>query len=211
MPSSFLDHAVDFTGDGRRDIWGDDPTDALASTAAYLARHGWTPGRPWGFEVRLPEGFDYALTGERIKEDAAAWTALGVRDENGQALPDHGPISILLPAGHAGVALAITSNFHVLERYNTADSYVIGVGHLSDRLRGGAPFTAGWPRWDRALLRTERRELQERLTAAGFDTVGIDGRIGPRTQEAVRGFQRARGMVPDGYASVAVLERLRGS
>jgi membrane-bound lytic murein transglycosylase B len=211
MPTSFIDHAVDFDGDGRRDIWGDDPADALASAAAYLARHGWTPGRPWGVEVRLPEGFDYALAGERIKKDAARWTSLGIRRADGTPLDDHGPISILLPAGHTGVALAITDNFHVLERYNTADSYVIGVGHLADRLRGAPAFRAPWPRGDRALARAERVELQERLTRAGYDTLGIDGRIGPNTQEAVRGFQRAAGMVPDGYASLSVLERLRGS
>jgi membrane-bound lytic murein transglycosylase B len=211
MPTSFLEFAVDHDGDGRRDIWGDDPTDALASTAAYLSRHGWTAGRPWGFEIRLPDGFDYASAGERIKKTAAEWTALGVRDADGEPLADHGPMSVLLPAGHAGVALAITSNFHVLERYNTADAYVIGVGHLSDRLRGGGPFRAVWPREDRALFRAERVELQRRLTAAGFDTLGVDGRIGPNTQEAVRHFQRARGMVPDGYASLVVLARLRGS
>lgn len=209
MPTSYLDHAVDFTGDGKRDIWSDDPTDALASTAAYLASFGWTKGMPWGVEVTLPQGFDYAETGERVKKPVAGWQAQGVRQVDGADLPDHGPASILLPAGAQGVAFLIFANFQVIERYNSADAYVIAVGHLADRIGGAAPFKAGWPRQDRALSFDERIELQERLTRAGFSTEGIDGKIGPNTIAAVRGFQRAKGLIPDGYASLEILKRLR--
>lgn len=209
IPTSYLAHAVDFTGDGRRDIWSDDPTDALASTAAYLARSGWVTGQPWGAEVRLPEGFDYGLTGERVKKSAAEWAALGVRDAAGGRVADHGAASILLPAGARGAAFMIFRNFQVIERYNSADAYVIAVGHLADRIRGGGPIRADWPRGDRALAAAERRELQERLTRAGFDTGGVDGRIGPNTIAAIRAFQRAKGLIPDGYASLDVLRRLR--
>ena len=100
-------------------------------------------------------------------------------------------------------------NFNVIERYNAADAYVIGVGHLSDRLMGGPAIQADWPRGDRALKLAERKELQQRLTRAGFSTGGVDGKIGPNTQKAVRAFQRSVGMVPDGYASLEVLRRLR--
>ena len=209
MPTSYLDHAVDFTGDGKRDIWSDDPTDALASTAAYLASFGWTKGMPWGVEVTLPQGFDYAETGERVKKPVAGWQAQGVRQVDGADLPDHGSASILLPAGAQGVAFLIFANFQVIERYNSADAYVIAVGHLADRIGGAAPFKAGWPRQDRALSFDERIELQERLTRAGFSTEGIDGKIGPNTIAAVRGFQRAKGLIPDGYASLEILKRLR--
>ncbi|MDF0602320.1 lytic murein transglycosylase [Psychromarinibacter sp. C21-152] len=209
MPGSYRAHAVDFTGDGRRDIWGDDPSDALASTAVYLQHHGWTKGQPWGMEVELPEDFDYALTSERIKKPAAFWNARGVRDLEGAEIPDHGPASILLPAGHRGAAFVIFENFHVLERYNTADAYVIGVGHLADRIAGGAPIRAGWPRGDRALSFDEKRELQRRLLVAGFDPDGVDGIIGPNTIAAVKAYQASVGLVPDGYASLDVLKRLR--
>lgn len=209
MPTSYLEHAVDFDGDGRRDIWSDDPTDALASTAAYLARFGWTKGQPWGVEVRLPAGFDYAQASRDITRLPSGWAALGVRAADGRAIADHGPASILLPAGSGGVALMIFGNFSVIERYNGADAYVIGIGHLSDRLAGQGPFRANWPRGDRALSVAERKELQLRLTLAGFDTQAIDGRIGPNTINALRAYQVARGLVPDGYATVQLLERMR--
>jgi membrane-bound lytic murein transglycosylase B len=208
IPTSFLSYAADFDGDGRRDIWSDDPADALASTANYLRRFGWTTGQPWGLEVALPEGFDYGQSGERIKKSVADWTAMGVRDAQGNRIPEHGRASILLPAGARGVALMIFDNFHVIERYNAADAYVIAVGHLSDRLAGGQEFRAGWPRDDRPLRFSEKQELQQRLTRAGFDTQGVDGVIGPNTIAAIRAFQRSVGMVPDGYASLEILRRL---
>jgi lytic murein transglycosylase len=209
IPTSYLDYAVDFTGDGKRDIWGDDPTDALASTAAYLARFGWVKEQPWGVEVTLPSGFDYALANRAIKKAPSDWGKLGIRGMDGKAVPNHGEASILLPAGAQGAAFMIFKNFDVIERYNTADAYVIGVGHLSDRLKGGAEIQASWPRGDRALKFDERIELQELLTSKGFDTQKIDGKIGPLTIEAVRGFQRSIDMVPDGYASLDILKRLR--
>ena len=209
IPTSYLDYAVDATGDGRRDIWGDDPTDALASTAAYLKRFGWTENRPWGVEVVLPRGFDYSQARRNLKRLPSEWARAGVVGVDGRPVPDHGRASVLLPAGAQGAAFLIFDNFAVLERYNTADAYVIGVGHLADRLRGAGPIRASWPRGDRALTFPERRELQQRLTAAGFDTRGVDGKIGPLTIEAVRAYQRALGLAPDGYASLAVLERLR--
>ncbi len=209
IPTSYLSFAVDFTGDGKRDIWSDNPADALASTAAYLQRSGWRAGQPWGVEVALPRDFDMGLTGERQKRSAAEWQALGIRAVDGRAIANHGPASILLPAGVRGAAFMIFPNFHVIEKYNAADAYVIAIGHLSDRLRGAAPIRASWPRGDRALALQERIELQERLTAAGFDTGGADGKIGPKSVAAVKSFQRSIGMIPDGYASLDLLKRLR--
>ncbi|NVO57676.1 lytic murein transglycosylase [Rhodobacteraceae bacterium B1Z28] len=209
MPTSYLDHAVDFDGDGRRDIWSDDPTDALASAAAYLARHGWTRGQPWGVEVRLPDGFDYSTAKRDITLMPSEWATRGVVGQDGNPVPDHGQAAILLPAGGQGVALMIFDNFGVIETYNGADAYVIGIGHLSDRLEGHDPFQSDWPRGDRVLSFTERKELQTRLTQAGFDTQSIDGRIGPNTTNAVRAYQVAQGLVPDGYATLMLLQRMR--
>ncbi|WP_448327428.1 lytic murein transglycosylase [Sulfitobacter sp. M13] len=208
MPSSFQLYAEDFTADGKRDIWGDDPRDALASTAAYLKHFGWVSGQPWGVEVQLPDGFDYLLAGRDILKTAEEWTALGVAPVTG-ALEDHGPASLLLPGGAEGAAFLIYTNFAVIERYNSADAYVIGVGHLADRIAGGDPIRHSWPVQDRALSYDERIELQTRLTAQGFDTVKIDAKIGPLTISAVRAFQLSQERLPDGYASLGLLEALR--
>ena len=209
IPTSYLAYAVDFTGDGKRDIWSDNPTDALASTAAYLKRFGWVSGQPWGVEVRLPSNFNYALANRKIKKSPAEWGNLGVKDMQGRPVPNYGSASILLPAGGQGAAFMIFKNFSVIERYNTADAYVIGVGHLSDRIKGGPKIQANWPRGDRALTFRERKELQRRLTRKGFDTKGVDGKIGPLTIEAVRAYQRSAGLAPDGYPSLTLLKRLR--
>ena len=181
----------------------------MASTAAYLSRFGWKKGQPWGVEVKLPRGFNYGLTGERVKKSPTEWAAMGVRDMRGQRVPNHGRASILLPAGAQGAAFMIFNNFHVIERYNTADAYVIGVGHLSDRIAGAGPLKAGWPRGDRNLRFSEKKEMQRLLTRRGFNTDGVDGIIGPNTIQAIRGFQRSQGLVPDGYASYDILKRLR--
>lgn len=209
IPTSYLTYAVDFTGDGKRDIWSSDPSDALASTAAYLKQSGWTKGQPWGVEVRLPKGFDYASANRKNMKNPSEWARLGIKDMQGRTVPNHGKASILIPAGKAGSAFMIFDNFEVIEHYNTADAYVIGVGHLADRIKGGPAIQGGWPRGDRALTYDERIELQKRLTKAGFDTKKIDGKIGPLTIAAVRDYQRSKGQVPDGYASLTLLKSLR--
>lgn len=210
IPTSYLAYAVDFTGDGKRDIWSDDPSDALASTAAYLQRFGWVKGQPWGVEVRLPQGFDYTLAQRAVQKSPSDWTALGVQGVEGIQIPDQfGMASILLPAGEKGAAFMIFKNFSVIERYNAADAYVIGVGHLGDRLAGKPAIQATWPRDDRGLTTAERKEVQRQLTKAGFNTHGVDGRIGPNTISAVRAFQIAHGLIPDGHASFSLLKRLR--
>ncbi|WP_298859087.1 lytic murein transglycosylase [uncultured Sulfitobacter sp.] len=211
MPSSFFAHAVDWDGDGKRNIWGDDPRDALASAAKYLKDNGWVTGQPWGVEVTIPAGFDYLLANREILKNPREWAALGIMDTSGKVVPDHGPAAILLPAGKDGAAFMVFKNFEVIETYNTADAYVVAVGHLADRIAGAGPLRGDWPRPDRALTYDERIELQTALTAQGFDTQKIDAKIGPLTVNAVRGWQVSQGEVPDGYASPALLERVRSA
>lgn len=209
IPSSYLALAVDFNGDGRRDVWSNDPTDALASAANYLAKNGWQYGRPWGVEVRLPPGFNYGSADQSNRRPVADWRDRGVTLVNGAALPDFGPAAIIAPAGAKGPAFAVYQNFYVIKRYNNATSYAMGVGHLGDRIMGGNAFVGQWPRGERELSRTEKIELQERLIARGHDTGSTDGVIGPNTVAAIRAFQSSQGMTPDGFATANLLQSLR--
>ena len=209
MPTSVVATAVDFQDSGLPDLWSDDPSDALASTAAYLAKAGWKQGLPWGWEVALPAGFDVAITGGRTQKPMSAWAALGITLADGAALPRDGWSALLLPAGARGPAFLITDNFAAIEAYNRADSYVIAVGHLSDRILGGAAIRHDWPRDLRALTLPERQEMQSRLMAEGLYSGQADGKVGPLTLAAVKAFQQATGLAPDSYASLPVLDALR--
>jgi lytic murein transglycosylase len=209
IPTSYQAYAVDFRGDGRRDIWSDDPTDALASAAAYLKRSGWTHGQPWGVEVRLPQDFNVSNLGRNIKRSPADWAAMGVRDMAGRTVPNHGAASILMPAGGQGPAFMVFNNFTVITRYNNSTSYVIGIGHLSDRILGRPPIQASFPPDAAGMTLKDRKELQERLTTAGFDTQGADGVIGNNTKSTISGYQTSRGLAVTGEPSLDLLQHLR--
>ncbi|MBO1520215.1 lytic murein transglycosylase [Oceanisphaera pacifica] len=209
MPTSYLEYAQDFTGDGKRDIWSDDPSDALASTAAYLKRFGWQHNAPWGVEVSLPKDFDYTQADQSNRQPVSEWQQQGVTTITGQPLPDYGKAAILVPAGAHGPTFAIFKNFYVIRRYNNATSYAMAVGHLAEKIAGGGEFVAKWPREERALSRSEKLELQRALTAKGFSTKGADGVIGPNTIKAIRAYQQSRAQVADGYASASLLEQLK--
>jgi lytic murein transglycosylase len=205
MPSSFMKFAVDADGDGHKNIWTSIP-DAMASTANYLRQHGWTTGLPWGFEVQLPDGFDWRMQSGSF----GAWRNAGLKRTDGAAMPRSGEATLFLPAGARGPAFLITSNFAVIKRYNSSDAYAIGVGHLGDRVMGGDAIAARWPVGERQLDRGQRLEVQRQLNRLGFDVGEPDGKLGSKTREAVRNFQQTRGLVPDGYPTVALLEALRG-
>ncbi len=211
MPSSILNFAVDFDGDGQANLFCDAPDDALASMAHYLKKHGWKKGQPWGFEITLPEGFDYGLIGTGQTRAIEEWCGLGLKAFDGKPMPDYGPGSICLPAGAQGVALLVLKNFHVIHAYNNADAYAIAVGHLSDRIGGGKAFHGRWPVGQALTRRSEMREIQQLLTKAGFDTLGIDGMQGPNTIRAARAWQSANGLPADGFLSLSLLKALRGS
>ncbi|MCJ2135148.1 lytic murein transglycosylase [Methylobacterium sp. J-026] len=211
MPSVYQRYAVDFDGDGTRDIWTSVP-DALASTANYLRAQGWKPGEGWGAEAVLPENFDAALADETTPRSLAAWRALGVSPVPGRPVPDEtAEATLILPAGIRGPAFLLRPNFAVILRYNTALAYALTVALLSDRLRGDPGLVRDWPRGDRPLTADERRDIQYRLTARGLPTGGVDGKIGPKTRAALRAFQGAVGLPADGYADAALLDRIRAT
>jgi membrane-bound lytic murein transglycosylase B len=219
IPSTYLQHAMDFDGDGRRDIWGSVP-DALGSTARYLKTSGWLADRPCLVEVALPASFDYGLAAPGTEKTFAQWAALGIKpvgDGTNSAwaaakrLPGPAQLRVLLPAGAAGPAFLVTQNFNAVLRYNQSIAYALAVCHLADRLAGGDPILASWPVDDPPLARADREEVQRLLTTLGYDVGGVDGLIGGRTQAALRAYQRANGLPADGYASQRLLERLRRS
>ena len=209
MPSSVLATAVDFAGASQPDLWSDDPSDGLASAAAYLAKAGWQMGVPWGREVTVPGRFDLGQSGRRTQRPMAVWAGLGVTLTDGAALPSDGWAALVLPAGTRGPAFLVTDNFAAIEAYNKADAYVIAVGHLADRIGGGAAILHDWPRDLRALTLPERQEMQARLMAEGLYSGAADGKVGPLTYGAVKAFQVRQGMAADAYASLEVLNALR--
>lgn len=206
LPSTYLAHAADFDGDGRRDIWRDD-SDALASIAAYLRDLGWDRTLSWGYEVALPQGFDLA----RHEGDLADFAARGVRRTDGKPLPAAGKASLFLPGGLGGPAFLLTPNFEVIRGYNTSDSYALAVGHLADRIAGGPPLAAPWPAGAARLDGAGLRALQAGLAGEGLYGGEADGRAGPRLREAVRRYQIREGLPADGYATPALLAHLRGA
>lgn len=209
MPSTFMRLAVDFDGDGRRDLVDSVP-DALASTANFLKRAGWRSDLPWGFEVSLPGGLDVSGAGRRNKEPISAWVARGVERVDGLPMPAGAtPAGLLLPAGRSGPAFLVTRNFDALYSYNAAESYGLAIAHLSDRLRGGQPFATSWPTDDPGLSRAERRELQQLLIARGHEIGEVDGMIGTLTREALKQEQARLGLEPDGRAGQRALRALR--
>jgi lytic murein transglycosylase len=209
MPTSFKRYAVDFDGDGRRDVVDSIP-DMIASTANNLKTDGWANGEGWGYEVALPPNFDFLLADRSRQMTLHQWQALGVARAGSQAFRRPSDRAYLLvPAGARGPAFLMLQNFRVIMKYNPAEAYALAIGHLADRLRGGGPLLQAWPREERPLTVTERYELQQLLGQRGFDVGEPDGRIGPRTRIAIRNFQASTGQVPDGFPSSHVLDRLR--
>ena len=210
IPTTYNDYAVDFDGNGKRDIWHTE-ADALASAANYLKASNWQPGMPWGMEVRLPEGFDYAQADMAIRRPLSDWAQLGVTDARGRQLSSHlqEAATLILPAGHRGPAFVVMNNFRSILRYNNSTSYALAIGLLAERFQGGGQIVASWPTDDEPLSRSERLELQEQLQAQGFEPGAVDGIIGANTRQAIRRMQIALGWPADGYPDRQLLKALR--
>ena len=210
MPTTYQRIAVDGDGDGRRDLVGSIP-DALASTANYLKRAGWRTGEPWGYEVKLPAGFDASLAGRKNKRPLNDWIARGVtRIDGTPVLPADTQAGVLLPAGAKGPAFLVFRNFDAIYSYNAAESYALAIATLSDRLRGGAALVTPWPTDDPGLGRGERKQLQQLLLARGHAIGEADGMIGTLTRRAIVQEQQRLGLQPaDGRAGMKILQALQ--
>lgn len=208
IPTSYQTWSVDIDDDGKRNVWTS-PPDALASAANLLMKNGWQPGKTWGYEVRLPGGFDFSLLG-REGITLRQWSSMGVRRVSGAPFPRPGEkAELLLPGGAEGPAFLMIKNFYVLKRYNNADKYALAVGHLADRMKGYGGFAQSWPRGYDPLRETERKEVQIKLAELGLYQGEIDGHIGSASRAAIRSYQQKQGMVPDGFASQSLLKNMR--
>ena len=213
MPSTYERLAVDFDGDGRRDLVSS-TTDALASTANFLKRAGWQTGMPWGFEVKIPQGVSIAGESRRNKRSLNSWIAQGVTRADGTALIQGNlsgstPAGLITPAGANGPAFLVFKNFDAIYSYNAAESYGLAIAHLSDRLRGETPFLTAWPTDDAGTSRAERREIQQFLIQRGYDIGAVDGLIGDKSRQAIQKEQSRLGLNPTGRAGQQILRAFR--
>ena len=208
MPTTYNQHAVDFDGDGKRDLWNSS-ADALASAAHYLQASGWQRGQPWGFEVRLPSDFDYALADPDQRRSLTEWAELGVRPLAPTGAAASARASLQLPAGHQDPAFLLLDNFRSILKYNNSTSYALAIGLLADNLLRSTEIKGQWPRGERQLGRSERVELQELLAQAGFDPGPADGIIGANTRKAIRALQLQLNWPADGYPNTQLLQQLR--
>ena len=209
IPTTFRDYAVDLDGNGNKDLWTS-PGDALASAANYISRSGWRAGEPVMTEVKLPAGFDYSVT-DGSKKTINDWTALGVQPVSGQrwsAAAGFLDAKLIAPGGAKGPKFLTFKNFDVLKRYNNSTSYVMGISVLSDAIVRKPGIQQDWPRGDELLSFENKKSMQQKLTDLGYDTNGVDGRIGPNSRRAIRAWQAANGLIADGYMEQRLFKRL---
>jgi len=209
IPTTFRDYAVDFDNDGNKDLWNN-KSDALGSAAHYLARHGWRWGEPVLTEIKVDKTFDYSLV-EGPKKTINQWTALGVMPISGQRWSTEAGFleaKLLAPAGYRGPKLLAFKNFDVIKKYNNSTSYAMGITVLGEALRGKSVLTTPWPRNDKPLSFEDKKALQKKLNALGYNVGGVDGQIGPNTRKAIRAWQKSSGLPADGYMEQSLFARL---
>lgn len=209
IPSTFVSYAVDYDGDGHRDIWRSLP-DVFASAANFLGSVGWRGDETWGREVRLPVDFDWDLSNLKVRKPIAEWQKLGVRRSDGGDLPVVELTgAIIVPMGHRGPAFLVYRNFDAILTWNRSILYAVAVGHLADRIAGAQRLAAKRPADDKALSRTEIEEMQTLLASLGYDPGDADGLAGAQTQMALKAFQRQTSLIADGYPTPDGLAALR--
>jgi hypothetical protein len=204
MPTNFVDYAIDFDGDGKRDIWTNVP-DVLASTANYFQKVGWRWGVPWGFEVSVSKDFDLMKSRASFED----WGKLGVTRADGKSFPASGDGILFFPAGLPGPAFIVTPNFDVIKDYNDSDVYALAIGQLSDMMQGGSGSTkTPWPAQATQLPRDDRIALQKKLAQLGYDQKRFTAHIDFNMRDFVRAEQKKYGLVTDGHPNAALLDRM---
>ena len=209
IPTTFRDYAVDFDGNGNKDLWGYEG-DALGSAAHYLSRHGWRIQEPVIAEVRLPSGFDYGLS-DGTKRTVSGWTGMGVSPVSGQNWSKDAMFleaKLLIPAGAKGPTFLTFKNFDVIKKYNNSTSYALGITVLAEGMQNKRAILTPWPKSDKPISRSDKEDMQRALTRQGYDTKGVDGQIGPNTRRAIRAWQKANGLPADGYVEQNLLQRI---
>ncbi len=209
LPSEFYQHAVDFDGDGRRDIWHSVP-DALASAARQLVNKGWQPGVRWAYEVQAPAGVDCTLGVPEVTKPIGEWLRQGfvpVRGQKLNATEQSEPASLLQPEGIYGPAFLTTKNYFVIKEYNFSDLYVLFVGHLSDRMLSPQPFATPWSASSQ-LRSADVEAMQRQLTRLGLYADKLDGKAGMQTRAALGAYQKSAGLKVDCWPSETVLHSL---
>lgn len=208
LPSVYLEYARDGDGDGKRDLWGSVP-DAMASAGNFLNHLGWQRGLRWGREVRLPDDFDYGLSGRGNSQPLPAWVDIGVTDVWGRALPRLPlPASVLVPAGHTGPTFIVYDNFDVIMRWNRSEFYALAVGRLADRIAGAGVLSRS-PATGDPVTREQVRQLQADLKQLGYDPGEPDGIFGPATRAALGKFQKSLGLIADGHLDTGIMAEVR--
>ncbi|WP_083898980.1 lytic murein transglycosylase [Robiginitomaculum antarcticum] len=209
IPSTFRDYAVDYNADGNIDLWNS-PEDALASAANYLSKSGWRRGEPVMTEIIFAPDFNFALSDGR-KMTVSEWRALGVSPVGGGAFTSsyaNMPARLYVPAGSRGPAFLTFKNFDAIKRYNNSSSYVTGITSLATGLSGQRLISRPWPKDDKPLSLSQKKNMQTALTALGYDTQGVDGQIGPNSRKAIRAWQAANGLAADGYIEQTLYARI---
>ncbi len=205
LPSVYLRHAIDADGDGRRDLWNSLP-DAVTSAGRFLADLGWERGYRWGREAKLPDDFDYALTGRQQRRPLADWVTMGVTDAHGRALaPLDVPSSVIVPSGGEGPAFLTYPNFDIIMRWNRSELYALAVGRLADRIAGAGELTRAPADAELKLTFEDVRALQTSLNLLGYLDDEPDGLFGPNTRRALSAFQKERDLRADGFPSEEAL------
>jgi lytic murein transglycosylase len=209
LPSEFYRYAVDFDGDGKKDIWHSVP-DALASAAKQLKDKDWRSGEPWAIEVRVPASVDCTHAEPSHTRPIGEWLKAGFVPAYGRKIPARDlsvQASLLLPEGSYGPGFLTPKNYYVIKEYNYSDLYVLFVGHLADLIAGGKPFEHPWSK-NRQLKTTQVEQMQQKLTALGLYRDKIDGKAGMLTRAALGVYQKTNGLKVDCWPTAAVLEHM---